>query len=230
MNRINVALIGSKFMGRAHSNAWVSVAHFFDVDPAPSMHLVCARNRRRAGGVRRRAGAGRHRTTDWRARRHVRRDRPRRHRHAQQRPRRAGDRRPRGRQARGLREAARRNARRRGGDGGCGGRAPSGTTFVWFNYRRVPAVALAHQLVAGGALGRIYPRARRLPAELGWTRHAAALALPGRRGRIGRPRRPQRPHRRHGALRHRRGDRHGRGRDRAHVRRRAGRARRRRRR
>ena len=32
----------------------------------------------------------------------------------------------------------------------------SGSTFVWFNYRRVPAVALAHQLVAEGALGRIY--------------------------------------------------------------------------
>ena len=27
---------------------------------------------------------------------------------------------------------------------------------MWFNYRRVPAVALAHQLVADGALGRIY--------------------------------------------------------------------------
>jgi predicted dehydrogenase len=32
----------------------------------------------------------------------------------------------------------------------------AGRTFVWFNYRRVPAVALAHQLVARGALGRIY--------------------------------------------------------------------------
>ena len=32
----------------------------------------------------------------------------------------------------------------------------SGSTFVWFNYRRVPAVALAHQLVAEGALGRLY--------------------------------------------------------------------------
>ena len=31
-----------------------------------------------------------------------------------------------------------------------------GRTFVWFNYRRVPAVALARQLVAEGALGRIY--------------------------------------------------------------------------
>jgi predicted dehydrogenase len=31
-----------------------------------------------------------------------------------------------------------------------------GKTFVWFNYRRVPAVALAHRLVTSGALGRIY--------------------------------------------------------------------------
>ena len=31
-----------------------------------------------------------------------------------------------------------------------------GSTFVWYNYRRVPAVALAHRLVAEGALGQIY--------------------------------------------------------------------------
>ena len=31
-----------------------------------------------------------------------------------------------------------------------------GTTSVWFNYRRVPAVALAHRLVAAGKIGRIY--------------------------------------------------------------------------
>jgi predicted dehydrogenase len=29
-------------------------------------------------------------------------------------------------------------------------------TFVWYNYRRCPAVALAHQLVAEGRIGRIY--------------------------------------------------------------------------
>ena len=34
--------------------------------------------------------------------------------------------------------------------------AAAGQTFVWYNYRRVPAVALAHQLVASGALGRMY--------------------------------------------------------------------------
>jgi predicted dehydrogenase len=32
----------------------------------------------------------------------------------------------------------------------------NGRTFVWFSYRRVPAVALAWQLVRSGALGRIY--------------------------------------------------------------------------
>src|SRR4029453_8881867 len=31
-----------------------------------------------------------------------------------------------------------------------------GMTSVWFNYRRVPAVALAHRLVAAGRIGRIY--------------------------------------------------------------------------
>ena len=35
-------------------------------------------------------------------------------------------------------------------------RAAPGTTSVWFNYRRVPAVALAHRLVAAGRIGRIY--------------------------------------------------------------------------
>jgi predicted dehydrogenase len=35
-------------------------------------------------------------------------------------------------------------------------RAEKCRTFVWYNYRRVPAVALAHQFVASGKLGRIY--------------------------------------------------------------------------
>ena len=42
--QLNVALIGSKFMGRAHSNAWSNVAQFFDVDPQPVMHTVAGRN------------------------------------------------------------------------------------------------------------------------------------------------------------------------------------------
>ena len=41
---INVALVGSKFMGRAHSNAWLNVSRFFDCDPRPVMHTVIGRN------------------------------------------------------------------------------------------------------------------------------------------------------------------------------------------
>ena len=36
------------------------------------------------------------------------------------------------------------------------GRRKKSKTFVWYNYRRVPAVALAHQLARAGKLGRIY--------------------------------------------------------------------------
>ena len=32
----------------------------------------------------------------------------------------------------------------------------TGKTFVWYNYRRCPAIAFAHQLCAAGKLGRIY--------------------------------------------------------------------------
>ena len=32
--KIGVGLVGYKFMGRAHSNAYRQVASFFDVDPA----------------------------------------------------------------------------------------------------------------------------------------------------------------------------------------------------
>ena len=41
---IRFGLIGSGFMGRAHSNAWASVGHFFDLDPRPVMHTVVGRN------------------------------------------------------------------------------------------------------------------------------------------------------------------------------------------
>jgi predicted dehydrogenase len=43
--------------------------------------------------------------------------------------------------ARAMRDAARR---------------AEGDTFVWYSYRRVPAVALAHQLVQSGWVGRLY--------------------------------------------------------------------------
>ena len=41
----NVALVGTKFMGRAHSNAYLNAAKFFDLPVQPVMHTVAARNR-----------------------------------------------------------------------------------------------------------------------------------------------------------------------------------------
>ena len=40
---LNIALIGTGFMGRAHSNAWMSVNKFFDLPRDAVMHTVCAR-------------------------------------------------------------------------------------------------------------------------------------------------------------------------------------------
>ncbi len=43
MAEIGVGLVGYKFMGRAHSNGYRQVAHFFDVDPKPRMVAICGR-------------------------------------------------------------------------------------------------------------------------------------------------------------------------------------------
>jgi predicted dehydrogenase len=44
MAEIGVGLVGYKFMGRAHSNAYRQVGRFFDVDPAPRMVAICGRD------------------------------------------------------------------------------------------------------------------------------------------------------------------------------------------
>lgn len=44
MSEIGVGLVGYKFMGRAHSNAYRQVPHFFDVDPSPRMVAICGRD------------------------------------------------------------------------------------------------------------------------------------------------------------------------------------------
>ncbi|MDQ3941602.1 MAG: Gfo/Idh/MocA family oxidoreductase [Actinomycetota bacterium] len=44
MSEIGVGLVGYKFMGRTHSNAYRQVARFFDVDPVPQMRVLCGRN------------------------------------------------------------------------------------------------------------------------------------------------------------------------------------------
>src|SRR5205814_2369796 len=44
MKKINVGIIGYGFMGRAHSNAYRKVNHFFDLKYQPILKAVCARN------------------------------------------------------------------------------------------------------------------------------------------------------------------------------------------
>ncbi len=46
--QINVGLIGYKFMGKAHSQAWRTAGRFFDLDARPVMKVVCGRD---AGAV-----------------------------------------------------------------------------------------------------------------------------------------------------------------------------------
>ena len=151
---LNVSLIGTKFMGRAHSNAWSQAPKFFDLPCRPVLHSVAARNAEELAAFAERWGWASH-TTDWRTiaadpdvdlvdvgtPNHV---------HAEQaiamleagkdvaceKPL-AGT----IEDARRMRDAARAHPDRR--------------TFVWFNYRRCPAVGLMHQLVREGRLGDI---------------------------------------------------------------------------
>jgi predicted dehydrogenase len=44
MQTANVAIIGTKFMGKAHSNAWLNAPRFFDMDLVPVMKVACGRN------------------------------------------------------------------------------------------------------------------------------------------------------------------------------------------
>ena len=152
---INVALIGSKFMGRAHSNAFLKVARFFDLPTEPVMHTIAARNVDDLVAFSRRWG-WRNFTDEWplavqnpqidlvdiatpnhlhrdqaiaalEAGKHVACEKP----------------------LAGTLEDARAMFR-------AANKAKKQKTFVWYNYRRCPAVALAHQLVKAGKLGSIY--------------------------------------------------------------------------
>lgn len=154
---LSVAMIGSKFMGRAHSNAWSQAGKFFDLPMKIRMHAVCARDAKATRAFAARWGWANW-STDWEsvveddaielvdvatpnsihaeqaiaaleAGKHVACEKPL-----------AGtiD------DARAMLAAAKKVKRK------------GVRTFVWYNYRRCPAVALAHQLVREGRLGRIY--------------------------------------------------------------------------
>ncbi|HZQ69195.1 MAG TPA: Gfo/Idh/MocA family oxidoreductase [Terriglobales bacterium] len=45
--KLSVAMIGSGFMGKAHSNAFHQVGHFFDLEYEVERKLICGRNQAR---------------------------------------------------------------------------------------------------------------------------------------------------------------------------------------
>jgi len=61
---LRVGLIGYRFMGRAHSNAWRQAPRFFPLKANLELHTLCGRN---TSGVQvARAQLGwQHATTDW---------------------------------------------------------------------------------------------------------------------------------------------------------------------
>jgi predicted dehydrogenase len=151
----NVALIGQKFMGRTHSNGYLKVGKFFNLPIQPVMHTISARNEKELIPFAQQWG-WRNCTTNWKslakndeidlvdvgtpndvhaeqsiamleAGKHVACEKPL-----------AGTL----KDARAMLDAAK--------------KAKKCKTFVWYNYRRCPAVALAHQLVKAGKIGRIY--------------------------------------------------------------------------
>lgn len=63
--KINVALIGHNFMGKAHSHAWKSVVSFFEPELEPVLKLACGRNRASVEAFAARWG-WQETCTDWR--------------------------------------------------------------------------------------------------------------------------------------------------------------------
>ncbi len=151
---VGIGMIGYKFMGKAHSNAWRQVVPFFEPALRPELKVVCGRDKDKVERMAQRSGWQRA-ETDWRrvveapdvgivdicspnnthsevalaalaAGKIVACEKPL----ART-----------GAEAARMAAAARRNGK---------------TNTVWFNYRRVPAIAFARQLIAEGRIGRVF--------------------------------------------------------------------------
>lgn len=154
MNTLNIGLIGTGFMGRTHSNAFGKVNNFFDLDYKPVLKAICARTEKNARAFADKWGFE-HVETDWHSL--IERDdidvidiaTPN-NTHA---------------------EIAIAAARARkivmcekplSMNGAEGAKMVAAVekarvaNMVWYNYRRVPAVALAKQLIDEGRLGKIF--------------------------------------------------------------------------
>ena len=154
MKKLNVGIIGYGFMGRAHSNAFAKVNHFFDLEHQVVLKAACARD---GGKVKAFASRWGYESveTDWR--KLIERDdidlidiaTPN-NTHAE------------------IAMAAAKAGKMILCEKPLSMNAPEGEkmveaiekatvpNMVWYNYRRVPAVALAKQLIDEGRLGRIF--------------------------------------------------------------------------
>jgi predicted dehydrogenase len=65
MKNLNIGMVGYGFMGRTHSNAFAQVNHFFDLPYRPALKAICARNAARAEAFAARWGYAAA-ITDWR--------------------------------------------------------------------------------------------------------------------------------------------------------------------
>jgi len=63
---LRIAILGTKFMGRAHSNAWRQAACFFDLPVAPVLQVACGRNEAETRAFAKNWG-WQHIETDWQA-------------------------------------------------------------------------------------------------------------------------------------------------------------------
>jgi predicted dehydrogenase len=154
MKNINIGMVGYGFMGRTHSNAFSQVSHFFDLPYLPVLKTVCARNAARARAFAQTWGYD-NVATDWR--KLV--DSPEidlidiaspNDTHA------------------GIAIAAAQAGKMVMCEKPLGRNASEAEAMVnavesagvpnsvWYNYRRVPAVTLAKQMIDDGRLGRIF--------------------------------------------------------------------------
>ena len=66
MNKqLRIAIIGTNFMGKAHSNGWLQASKFFDPELAPVLQVACGRNQESLRAFADRWG-WKHTETDWR--------------------------------------------------------------------------------------------------------------------------------------------------------------------
>jgi myo-inositol 2-dehydrogenase/D-chiro-inositol 1-dehydrogenase len=154
MKKLNVAVVGYGFMGRTHSNAFRSAPNFFDLPYEPVLKTVCARNAERGKSFAENWGFEKA-VSDWRE---VVADKDidlidiaspnDTHQEIAIAAAKAGKmvmcEKPLGRNAAEATEMV------------AAVEAAGVPNSVWYNYRRIPAVTLAKQLIDEGRLGRIF--------------------------------------------------------------------------